>query len=177
MSERNDAHTDPETDHSARGRAISQIVFNALVALIAAALFWNSLGLPSSMWEPLGAGSFPRLALGALIGFNVLLIATQIPAVIGSSKLTRGALTGWLWRRRLAFVVLALFLAYVIGIHWLGFAWASLVFVLVTQIVLGARSPRALVAAVVIALAFSFGLDALFGRVFNILLPTGVLFG
>lgn len=168
--------TDPQSGGGERARALADIVFNSVLAVGFALLYWQSGHLPSSMWEPLGARSFPRLALGGLIVFNLIVIVVQFRKLAVSPALARGAVTGWLWQHRLAFALLGLFLGYVIAIHWLGFAWASLLFLLAGQITLGARSPRALIIALIIAGVFSFGIDALFGQVFNIMLPTGALF-
>ncbi len=68
-----------------------------------------------------------------------------------------------------------LFATYLLLVPSLGFTIASFVFLLLAQVLLGARRPRSLFIALVIALAFSAGVDALFRDVFAIGLPKGLL--
>ncbi|RKR06756.1 tripartite tricarboxylate transporter TctB family protein [Kushneria sinocarnis] len=159
----------------ARGSALAHVIFNALLAIGFALLFWRAGDLPASMWEPLGSGSFPRLVLGALICFNLAIIVEQLRRLPHTSALAPGSIRRWLWQHRLALAVLALLTLYLLALPWLGFALASLSFLLATQILLGARSPRRLGVAGVIALVFSFGLAWVFADVFGIMLPAGVL--
>jgi len=154
-----------------RAQAMGHIAFNTALAVGFGLLYWRAESLPSSMWEPLGSGSFPKLTLGGLICFNLAIIVQQTRRLIATSALPNGAIRAWLWSHRLAFVVLALFAAYVLAMPWVGFMWASLAFLAATQMALGARSRRALIAVAVISLIFSFGIALLFGDVFNIMLP------
>lgn len=174
MSAGHTSATRSESDR-ARGSALAHIVFNALLAVGFALLFWRADDLPASMWEPLGSGSFPRLVLGTLILFNLAIIVEQLRLLPGSAAIPKAALRQWLWQHRLAFAVLGLFAGYIATLAWLGFAVASLLFLLLTQVLLGARTPRRLGVAVAISLVFSFGLAWLFASVFSIMLPTGVL--
>ncbi|MDA3919433.1 MAG: tripartite tricarboxylate transporter TctB family protein [Salinisphaera sp.] len=163
-------HSMPENGQE-RAQALGHIVFNGVLLSVFALLYFRAESLPASMWEPLGSGSFPKLALGVLMVFNVALIAQQAFRLWASSALPHHSVRHWLWRHRLAFVVLALFALYTLALPWVGFGWASMAFLLVTQLALGGRGPRALIAVVLVSLVFSFGLSMLFGDVFNIILP------
>lgn len=158
-----------------RARALAHLVLNGALAALFTTLFMRAGALPSSMWEPLGAGSFPRLVLAVLIVINLGIMAQEWRHFRGASSAAPGLIKRWLWRHRLAFGVLALFALYILGVPILGFSLASLAFLILGQLALGVRRPRSLAIAAVIAVTFSFGLDWLFRDVFIISLPRGLL--
>lgn len=157
-----------------RAKAWGHIVFNAVLALLFAFMFVRAGDLPSSMWEPMGAGTFPRLVLALLVVFNVIIIAKEFPHLKRTSPLSHGAVRDWLLQHRLAFGVLLLFGLLTAAVPVVGFRWASFPFLVACQYLLGARSRRALIIAALVALALSFGLDSLFRHVFTISLPRGM---
>ena len=165
---------DPVTQGE-RAKAVGHIVFNLALLGIAGMMFVHAGGLPSSAWEPIGSGSFPRLMLAILALLNVLMIIKEAAKLRHTSALASGSIGAWAWRHRLAFGVLGLFTLYAFAMPLFGFRWATLPFVLACQVLLGARRPRQLVIAVAIALLMSVGLDALFRHVFTISLPRGAL--
>ena len=158
-----------------RAKAVGHIVFNLALLGIAGVMFVHAGGLPSSAWEPIGSGSFPRLMLAILALLNVLMIVKETAKLRHTTALPSGSVSAWIWRHRLAFGVLGLFTLYAIAVPLVGFRWATLPFVLACQVLLGARRPRQLAIAVAIALLMSVGLDALFRHVFTISLPRGAL--
>ncbi|MGD1880321.1 MAG: tripartite tricarboxylate transporter TctB family protein [Kiloniellaceae bacterium] len=146
------------------------------VAILAgsAYLFFDARALPTSRGDVLGAGAFPQLVFATL----ALLAAAALAASL--RKVSRQALRGfgaatvqWLRHRYLVVCVLGLFGLYLAVLPILGFSLATFGFLLVTQLLLLPRSAKAIAAAVVIALLFSFGLNALFDTVFNVFLPRG----
>ncbi|WP_148254140.1 tripartite tricarboxylate transporter TctB family protein [Aidingimonas lacisalsi] len=158
-----------------RANAWAHIVLNGALALLFAYLFLRAGSLPESAWEPLGAGTFPRLILAVLILLNLGIVAKQVPRAVHSPRLPAGSTRQWLWRHRLAFGVLGLFGAYTLTVPLLGFRLASFAFLMLVQYLLGARRWRSLLIALAIALTFSFGIYALFQSVFSISLPSGIL--
>lgn len=162
--------TDPNTR---RAHALAHLVLNGTLVVLFAALFVHAGALPSSMWEPLGAGSFPRLILAVLIMINLGIMVQEWRRYRSETAAAPGLVKRWLWRHRLALGVLALFTLYIVGVPALGFRLASLLFLILAQLALGVRRPRSLAIAMVIAVTFSFGIDWLFRDVFIISLPRG----
>lgn len=160
---------------SERGKALANVIFNAGLAALFVGLFIQAGDLPSSMWEPLGAGSFPRLILGALVVFNLAIMVQSMMALRGTDRATSAGAREWFLQRRLAFATLAAFAIYALSMPWIGFAIASLLFLLAVQFILGARRGRRLLIAAIIAAIFGLGLYALFSHVFLISLPSGRL--
>ncbi|WP_110648071.1 tripartite tricarboxylate transporter TctB family protein [Salinicola peritrichatus] len=176
MSDQSEAasHSGREVS-SERGRALANVMFNAALAVFFVTLFIQAGELPSSMWEPLGAGSFPRLVLGALVVFNLAIMAQSTAAFRRADRTASVGVGRWFLQRRLAFATLAAFALYALLMPWIGFALASLVFLLAVQVILGARRGRRLLVAVIVAVVCSLGLYALFSHVFLISLPPGRL--
>lgn len=160
----------------ATGTATARLVSYGLIAAGAVALFVVAGDLPASRWEPLGAGSFPQIVLG-------LLALVAVFAFVGewrsrpSPEAKPVDLIAVLVRYRMVAALLAAFAAYVALLQAVGFSIASFGFLLVSQLLLGPKSPKAIALMVVIALVFSFGLNALFANVFNVFLPRARGFG
>lgn len=166
----------PKREASERGKALANVIFNVCLAALFSALFIQAGDLPSSMWEPLGSGSFPRLVLGTLVIFNVALVIQSTNAWRRTAPTEHDiGFVGWLFQRRLALATLAAFALYALAMPWLGFALASFCFLLAVQVILGARRGRRLLTALIIAVVFSIGLYMLFSHVFLISLPPGRL--
>lgn len=155
---------------------IARLLSYVLLLLASAALFVAARQIPVSRFERLGAGAFPTLVFGAIVFMSLLAIidaARKIPraAYADFAHQTRR----WVRQRYLVFIVLAALGLYLVLIPLLGFSWASLLFVFGVQLILMPPSPKRLLLAMVIALLFSFGINALFAEVFNVFLPRGVL--
>ncbi|WP_110686313.1 tripartite tricarboxylate transporter TctB family protein [Salinicola aestuarinus] len=157
------------------GQALANAVLNAVLAALFAALFVQADALPSSMWEPLGSGSFPRLVLAALVVFNVLILVQSVLSLRRHDPAGGPGMIAWCLQRRLAFATLAAFTLYALLMPWLGFPLASLLFLAGVQWTLGARRGKRLAIALVVSVVFSLGLYWLFGEVFRISLPAGRL--
>jgi hypothetical protein len=166
-----------EPDAAARGSRSGQLVSYAGIFALAAWLFWEAGDLPASRWEPLGAGTFPRLVLGALALLAGTALVREFALWRREGGAGRVAPAAALVRYRLVAAVLVLFVAYVAALPHLGFALASFAFLLVTQLILGPKTPRAIALMAVVALAFSFGLNWLFAEAFNVFLPRGRIVG
>lgn len=162
-------------DESAHGKALANVIVNATLAVVFAGLFVQAGALPSSMWEPLGAGSFPRLILAILVLFNVAIMVQSALSLRHLDRHDGVGITAWFVQRRLAFATLAAFALYAALMPWLGFPLASLLFLAGVQWILGARRGKRLAIAMIVAVVFSVGLYWLFGQVFRISLPAGRL--
>jgi|AntRauTorcE11898_2_1112593.scaffolds.fasta_scaffold09737_2 putative tricarboxylic transport membrane protein len=166
--------SDRARQEETRAKAMGHIVLNVTLAILFIFLFLRAGSLPSSMWEPLGSGSFPRMVLAALVLFNALIVATEVRHFIATPALPAKALTGWCYQHRLAFGVLGLFALFIIVVPIVGFRWSSLPFLVACQYLLGARHLRGFLVAIAVAFVMSFGIEALFRDVFTISLPRGL---
>jgi hypothetical protein len=151
---------------------VARLISYAVIGVVSAGLFLDSRGLPTTRWEVLGAGAFPQIVFGLLVVLAVMGL------VDGIRKLPPGALgdfgpaaLAWLRKRYLVGAIFGLFALYLVSLPVIGFAWATFGFLMGGQALLAPRTPRAMLLALVIALVFSFGLNAVFAELFNVFLP------
>lgn len=152
--------------------------FLSYVVILAAsgALFVSAGNIPSSRFETLGAGAFPRFVYGAICLVAVIAILDglrKIPRTAWANFCTETL--SWAKRSHLVFICLAAFALYIVALPVLGFSIASFIFVLGLQLILMPRRPVTFLVALLVALIFSFGLNWLFAEVFTVFLPRGVL--
>ncbi len=76
-----------------RSSAILEIAFAVGLLLVAGAVFWNSLGLPVSLREPLGSSTVPQIVCGIIALFCVVLIvrSARVLASSGTAPAQRPA--------------------------------------------------------------------------------------
>ncbi|WP_033070397.1 tripartite tricarboxylate transporter TctB family protein [Thalassospira australica] len=134
--------------------------------------------LPTSRWEPLGAGSFPKLVFAVLA---VLCLIAAVRAVVDIRK--GGKLDGlgsafcqWIKVRRVSFAIFGLLVVYLLALPVVGFSLATFVFLMIAQLLIAGISKKTIIQSLIAALIFSVGLNMLFAEVFNVFLPRGVLF-
>lgn len=177
--ESGDSHTPPTpvqgtvTDGGAlRVKTLIDIAFNVAMIVFFMVLFVQAGALPGSRYGVLGAGDFPRILFGLAIVLNVGIIFRLLGQLRRTGAISRTIFAPWFWQHRLMFGLLILFSIYIIAVPMYGYAWPSLVFLLLAQLLLGAyRSWVSFLVACLFAVLFSFGAQAVFKDVFDILLP------
>ncbi|WP_428523369.1 tripartite tricarboxylate transporter TctB family protein [Roseibium sp.] len=156
---------------------IARFLSYIVLLLASVALFVSAGHIPSSMFETLGAGAFPRFVFGTIILVAFIAVIDSLRKIPRDAWSRFGASTRhWIKTRFLVILCFGIFVSYLVVLPILGFSVASFVFVLAIQLLLMPRSPITILIAVFVALAFSFGLNALFADVFNVFLPRGDLF-
>ncbi|RMC30200.1 tripartite tricarboxylate transporter TctB family protein [Paracoccus alkanivorans] len=155
---------------------IARLLSYVLILIAAVGLFFTAAGIPTSRFERLGAGAFPKIV------FAGIALVAAIAIIDALRKIPSGAYgrftaqtVAWAKQRYLVFVTLAALAGYLILIPLLGFSIASFMFILGLELVLMPRRPATLVIAMIVAAIFSFGLNWLFAEVFTVFLPRGVL--
>ncbi|WMS41495.1 tripartite tricarboxylate transporter TctB family protein [Acuticoccus sp. MNP-M23] len=170
---------DGETANEARAAELAKLASYVFFLLGAGVFFTVSLGLPDSRWEPLGAGSFPRIVMGFLALLCVLAIAgsarrlARIGLPDGLARLSGAAFV----EHRLVISVFVAFAVYLALMRPLGFAISTFLFLIVAQLIVARRTLKSALIALVVAVVFSFGLNLLFAKVFLVFLPRGILGG
>jgi hypothetical protein len=155
-------------------RLISYVVFG----LGSVYLSVRASALPTSRWEPLGAGSFPQLVFAVLA---VLCLISAVRAVIDIRKAGQldglaSSLCGWVKARRISFALFGVLVVYLGFLPVAGFSLATFIFLLIAQLMIAGLSKKTLIQSLIAAVIFSVGLNMLFAEVFNVFLPRGVLF-
>ncbi|MGM0560910.1 MAG: tripartite tricarboxylate transporter TctB family protein [Pseudomonadota bacterium] len=169
--------TQDNSGGSASNSALLHLLLNLAMLAIFAFLFVVAGDLPDSAWEPLGAWAFPRFVLGALILLNLAMIGQTLPGAVKEVRARHGQMTGLvttaLAERKLVILMLALFGAYVAAFGLAGYAVATFLFIVIAQVAVGPKTLRNGVAAVIIALVASVGVEYFFARALSVFLPGG----
>ena len=164
-----------ESNATGIGVELARLVLNLALGLFAVFLFVEAGSLPASRWEPLGAGSFPRLVFAFLALLTALAVLGSVRRLLGSEAIDWRAVRAlprrWVVERRLVIALFALFGLYLAAISPFGFPLATLGFMLVTGALLAPRSAKAWLVVALLAVVFSYGLDVLFAEVFDVFLP------
>lgn len=140
-------------------------ILGLLSLVLAAAMAWAAHSYAADIsYEPVGPRAFPTLlaAVLALTGLWLALRPSRTPAGDGTAQL------GVWWP--LALTVAAM-LAYALLFQWLGFVLVTALMALPVGRSFGGR-PLPLLAT---GLGLGLGLFFLFDKVFDVILPTGVL--
>ena len=168
-----DARAAPEG--RAEAGELARLASYAVLLAAAVGLYIAAGALPSSRWEPLGAGAFPKLVMALLAGLCAIAVAGSLRRLSRAGLPGRGAALArdWIRLHRLVGWMFVLLAAYLALLRPLGFAPATFLFLLAAQLTLAPRGRTKWIAAPLVALAFSFGLDWVFGEVFNVFLPAG----
>lgn len=152
----------------------ARLLSYVVILLASGGLFVSALAIPTSRFERLGAGAFPKLVFAGLMLMAVIAIVDALRKIPASAYRRFGAETlGWARRRYLIFVCLAALGAYIALIPVLGFSIASLLFIFGLELVLMPRRPVMILLGLVVAVVFSYGLNWLFAEVFDVFLPRG----
>ena len=155
---------------------IARLLSYVLILLASVGLFVSAAAIPTSRFEKLGAGAFPKIVFAGIALVAVIAIVDALRKIpTGAYGRFACQTVAWAKRRSLVFVVLGALAVYLLAIPLLGFSIASFLFILALELVLMPRTPMTLLIAVIVAAVFSFGLNWLFAEIFTVFLPRGVL--
>ncbi|MXQ11732.1 tripartite tricarboxylate transporter TctB family protein [Microvirga makkahensis] len=150
----------------------SRLIAYLVLLISSLGLLVVALRLPSSRWEPLGAGTFPALVLTLMIiisGFGIAQEARLRPR-------SGPGFSAFLRSHRLVIFTFVAFAIYTLVLPLLGFGISTFAFLLVVQFGLAPSTWTARIVALVVALVFSFGTAWFFADLFGIFLPRASLF-
>ena len=156
------------------------LAFGLFCLLVAGVLYREASRLPDSPFDPLGPGSVPMMVAG-LLGFLALVLLGRLALGMGIGSAAQSLIAGMnrdeppTHRRRplTAIIGYAMTVAYVAVMHldWLDFFWATLAYMTALGLLLLPRTPRAWIAAVVIAVVSAAAMQYIFTRILFIDLP------
>lgn len=154
---------------------IARLLSYIILLLASIGLFFVAASIPTSRFETLGAGAFPKIvfvAIGLLAAVAIVDALRRIPGRAYGRFAAETVL--WTRRRYLVIISLAALALYILAIPIAGFSIASFVFIFALQVILMPRRLKSMVLAFIIAMIFSIGLNWLFAEVFTVFLPRGV---
>jgi hypothetical protein len=165
--------TEPEPN--AWAGEIARLTSYVVLFLVSAILFAEAVVIPVSRFEKLGSGAFPMLTHGVLMALLLGCVVGSVRRVPRAAYAAFGATArAWVVARRLVLFLFACLGLYLAFMPIVGFGPATFVFLLVLLSALGPKTPAGIGAALILSLAFSFGMNWLFAEVFSVFLPRGV---
>jgi putative tricarboxylic transport membrane protein len=149
----------------------TDLALSAALIAFSIAIWVESYDIPPPFFDPLGSAVVPRIVasvialLSLAVGLRALrTLNSAAAAVAGTAGLRPDIAAGT--------AGLTVFYLLFLGLGWLGFMEATIAYVLVSGVLLGARDRRSLIVLAGLALLLGVGGMLLFTRVFYIDLPT-----
>ncbi|SDY28830.1 tripartite tricarboxylate transporter TctB family protein [Citreimonas salinaria] len=153
---------------------IARLISYVALFAVSAGLFVEAAIIPTSRFEVLGAGAFPMMVHGVLMALLALAIIRSLRTIPAQAYAAFPSVAlRWARDKRLVIVTFLFLAVYLSVMPLLGYPLATLGFLLVLTATLAPKTPASMAVTVVLALAFSFGLNWLFAEVFNVFLPRG----
>jgi putative tricarboxylic transport membrane protein len=155
---------------------VTLIAFSALI-------FWGTLELAPSPFDPLGASAFPRVisVMVALLSILLLLLPSEQEAGAAKADSTSGVSADGTESDEdntrptpvmaLATVACTIVYAIALQMRMVSFSVSTAIFLVVLMSILTRFSPKAIPATLILSVVFGFGLEYLFTSVFVVNLP------
>lgn len=149
---------------------MKDILFGISLAVISAVMYVASLTLPSSRWEPLGSGSFPRVLFVCLFVLAFVVIGQKLVSSRGTVNLDRLGLRTWLREKQIIVYCFLLLFVYIVSLKYIGFIIATIVFLSMFQWLLDRKNPNH-IKNVIISVSFTLPIFYLFKWYLYVYLP------
>ncbi|KZD08149.1 tripartite tricarboxylate transporter TctB family protein [Oceanibaculum pacificum] len=147
-----------------------------VLLLVCGACFWQTFYIREIPFSTMGSEVWPRFALAMMFVlvsiYLVQSIASPPPRVEGERRSVRA----WVSSYSSALWCFGMFFLFVLVMPYLGMLLSGILFVFVTQTVIGRRDPRSLAIHLVVALVAVGGMWAIFRYGLGVALPVGSLF-
>jgi hypothetical protein len=156
-------------------RTLGEVLVSLILIAVAAVVYWETLSIPPGLYDPLGAGTMPRIICGGMIIFGVIAIVQSLlrhrtQAAAGQVKPRDPATADD--RPWLAVVTFGLMVVLAAAINFELPYWASTtVFLFLAMMAVQRFKPSAILASALLAVIFAVGVTYLFGSVFSVDLP------
>ncbi|WP_158625926.1 tripartite tricarboxylate transporter TctB family protein [Arsenicitalea aurantiaca] len=159
-------------------------ILAAVLIAFSALIFWGTLNLAPSPFEPLGASAFPRFIAVLVAIFSIGLVfmpsereEPELPVVADPAPELAGPVdddqVGMRATPVMALATVGCTIVYAIALQAriVSFAISTAIFLLVLMTILTRFNPRAMPLTLVMAVVFGFGLEYVFTSVFVVNLP------
>ena len=145
-----------------------------LLLLLCGVLFWQTFYIREVPFSQVGSEVWPRV---------VLIMLTLLSAVYLFKSMTEPRPTsepfsfkGWLKAYRNPIICFGMFFMFLLALPYLGMLLAGILFVFITQTLIGGASPKRLVTHALVAVLAVGGMWSIFTYALRVILPAGELF-
>jgi hypothetical protein len=145
-----------------------------LLLLLCGVLFWQTFSIREVPFSQLGSDVWPRV---------VLILLTLLSAVYLFKSMTEPrpasepfSLGGWLKTYKNPIICFVMFFFFMLALPYLGMLVAGILFVFITQTLIGGASPRRLITHALVSVLAVGGMWSVFTFALRVILPSGELF-
>lgn len=145
-----------------------------LLLVLCGVLFWQTFYIREVPFSQVGSEVWPRFVLLLLTILSVIYLfrsMTEQP-----SQIEPFSFEGWLRKYRNPLICFAMFFVFLLALPYLGMLVAGILFVFITQSILGGWQPSQLAKHAVISILSVGGMWAVFTFALGVLLPAGEFF-
>lgn len=156
---------------------MGELLIGIGLILLSILIYVISGDLPSINESQLDAGSFPQFIAILLALLSLMLILSKARVLIGQKKLfSVTKLKEIFAEHKLVIITLGLLLAYIMFIQIIGFIIASILFIIVTAVLIGPKTKKDMIIISGFAVVFTLSFYFLFETVLKVRFPSGILF-
>lgn len=146
-----------------------------LLLVLCGVLFWQTFYIREVPFSQVGAEVWPRVVLVLLTILSLIYLFKSLAEPPPASDLPFNLKT-WLNTYKNPIICFAMFFVFMLALPYLGMLVAGILFVFITQTLIGGASPRHLLVHAVIAVLSVGGMWAVFTYALRVILPAGELF-
>ncbi|AWB35479.1 tripartite tricarboxylate transporter TctB family protein [Orrella marina] len=150
-------------------------VIAVLLLLLCGIFFWQTFYIREVPFSEMGSEVWPRFVLILLFVLSIIYLLQSLanpPPESGPFSLA-----AWLRAYRNPIICFVMFAVFLFTLPYLGMLAAGILFVFVTQTLIGGASPRRLAMHAVISVVSVGGMWAIFTFALGVVLPRGEFFG
>lgn len=145
-----------------------------LLLMLCGVLFWQTFNIREVPFSQVGSEVWPRVVLLLLTVLSVVYLFKSLSEPRPETE--PFSLGGWLKTYRNPIICFVMFFVFLLVLPYLGMLLAGILFVFITQSLIGGASPRRLVMHALISVLAVGGMWSIFTYALRVILPVGELF-
>lgn len=150
-------------------------VIAILLLLLCGIFYWQTFNIREVPFSEMGSEVWPRFVLILLSILSVIYLLQSLASPPpGRESISLGA---WLRAYQNPIICFVMFAVFLFALPYLGMLFAGILFVFVTQTLIGGASPKRLAMHAVVSVVAVGGMWAVFTFALGVVLPRGELFG
>jgi hypothetical protein len=149
-------------------------VIAVLLLILCGVLFWQTFNIREVPFSQVGSEVWPRIVLILLTVLSVIYLFKSLSDPRPASAPFN--LQNWLSTYKNPLICFAMFFVFLLALPYLGMLLAGILFVFITQTLIGGASPRRLVTHAMVSVLAVGGMWMIFTYALRVILPAGELF-
>jgi putative tricarboxylic transport membrane protein len=154
----------------------SDVYTGAFTCVVSICMFYIASKLPEGMFGTLGAGFFPKIIFGTLAVCSCVLMVKAFIVHFAKNKTKTKTVPFPFGKYKIVLIAFVLFFLYVLGLSYLGFVIASMLFLPGLMWTLGPKTKASLVPIVLTSTGITAVTYISFTHFLQVFLPSGSLF-